>query len=76
MRTTLEIDDEVFRRAKQRAAERGRTLGEVVTQSLRETLSESAQQAGTAFVMPVFGKAGQIVERSTEALANLRDEGR
>lgn len=75
MRTTLEIDDEVFRRAKQRAAECGRTLGEVVTQSLRETLSESVK-AGTAFVMPVFGKAGQIVERSTEALATLRDEGR
>jgi hypothetical protein len=38
MKTTLEIPDPVFRRAKAKAAERGVPLREYVTQALREKL--------------------------------------
>ena len=39
MKTTLEIPDPVFRRAKARAAERGQALRAFVTEALQEKLS-------------------------------------
>ena len=39
MKTTIEIPDPVFRRAKAKAAERGQPLREFVTEALREKLS-------------------------------------
>ena len=39
MRTTLSIDDDVLGAAKRRAADEGRTLGELVTEALRERLA-------------------------------------
>jgi hypothetical protein len=76
MRTTLEIDDSVFREAKQRAAERGRTLGQLVSDALREILRDREKKDSVPFVMPVFGAPGQIVSRDPETLAALRDDGR
>lgn len=77
MRTTLEIEDDVFRRAKMRAAEAGRTLGELVTAALRESLTESNRPpAVNPFVMPVFGGPSPRLDRSPASLAELRDDGR
>lgn len=39
MRTTLSIDDHVLRQAKQTAAAEGRTLSDLVTESLRERMA-------------------------------------
>ena len=39
MKTTLEIPDPVFRRAKAKAAERGQALREFVTEALQEKLA-------------------------------------
>ena len=39
MKTTLEIPDPVFRRAKAKAAERGQALREFVTEALSEKLA-------------------------------------
>jgi hypothetical protein len=39
VKTTIEIPDPVFRRAKARAAERGQKLREFVTEALQEKLS-------------------------------------
>jgi hypothetical protein len=38
MKTTLELPDQLFRKAKATAAERGQTLKEFVTEALREKL--------------------------------------
>jgi hypothetical protein len=46
MKTTLEIPDQVFRRAKARAAERGQPLREFVTEALQEKLSGRAARPG------------------------------
>lgn len=75
MRTTLVIQDDVFRRAKQRAAERGLTMSEVVSRALQESLRREETVEGRPFAMPVFGRAGNAVERDLHALAALRDEG-
>ena len=40
MKTTLEIHDELLRRAKQRAKKTGRTLRSVVEEGLREVLAK------------------------------------
>ena len=45
MKTTLEIPDTLFRRAKSRAAERGQTLKQLVSEALQEKL---AARTGTA----------------------------
>ena len=42
MRTTVNLDDELLRRAKERAARQGRTLSEVVSDALRVSLAEQA----------------------------------
>jgi hypothetical protein len=46
MRTTIEISDELFRRAKKRAADEGTTLREVVDVALRNYLSRRTKRAG------------------------------
>lgn len=76
MRTTLIIDDEVFKNAKKEAAVRGKTVGELVTQALREVLAERQAPKQPPFSMPVFGQAGRGPGHSPKELAALRDEGR
>jgi hypothetical protein len=76
VRTTLEIDDAVFRQAKKLAAERGRTLGQLVSEALRESLRGGSPEDTAPFVMPVFGKPGGTVSRDPAFLASLRDDGR
>lgn len=75
MRTTLEIDDAVFRQAKRRAVERGRSLGQIVSEALRDSLREKEKDT-EPFCMPVYGDPGENVSRAPAALAALRDEGR
>jgi hypothetical protein len=64
MKTTLEIPDPVFRRAKAKAAERGVPLREYVTQALREKLAD--QTPG--------GKAAKPWMRGFGRLRSLRSE--
>ena len=48
MKTTLEIPDLLFRRAKSRAAERGQSLKELVTEALQEKLAAGIGKAVSA----------------------------
>ena len=43
MRTTIQVDDEVFRAFKQRAAERGTSLAHEIEEALRAELAARAQ---------------------------------
>jgi hypothetical protein len=45
MKTTVEIPDPLFRKAKSRAAERGQTLKEFMTEALRDKLVKSGAAA-------------------------------
>lgn len=58
MKTTLEIPDPVFRRAKARAAERGQALRAFVTEALQEKLA--GRPAGVASVQPFMKGFGQL----------------
>jgi hypothetical protein len=46
MKTTLEIPDAIFRRAKSAAAEHGIALREFVTEAVKEKLAAGARPAG------------------------------
>jgi hypothetical protein len=45
MKTTIEIPDPLFRRAKSEAAERGQSLKDLVTEALREKLAATGRRA-------------------------------
>ena len=48
MRSTVIIEDELFKTAKRRAAERGTTLSNLVNQALRESLAKPEATASRA----------------------------
>jgi hypothetical protein len=52
MKTTIELPDSLFRKAKSKAAERGQTLKHFVTEALVEKLSAPA--SGTRAVRPAW----------------------
>jgi hypothetical protein len=45
VKTTIEIPDRLFRRAKSKAAERGQTLKQLVAEALQEKLAAKSGQA-------------------------------
>jgi Arc/MetJ family transcription regulator len=48
MRTTLDIDDDVLSAAKQRAAEEKTTAGKVISDLVRQALTQTAAEVGSA----------------------------
>ena len=48
MKTTIEIPDALFRKAKSRAAERGQSLKDLFTEALEEKLSSRSMKARQA----------------------------
>lgn len=62
MKTTLELPDVLFRKAKATAAERGQSLKEFVTEALADKLSRSEGQAAgrTPAWMNGFGKLRRL----------------
>jgi len=60
MKTTLEIPDAVFRRAKSAAAERGIPFRELVTEALADRLRADGEAAGGKPWMQAFGKLRRL----------------
>ena len=60
MRTTLVLDNALFKRAKQQAASLGTTFSDLVSQALRQALTKPAAPA-TRFEMITFGNARRRV---------------
>ncbi len=54
MRTTLNLDDDLARAAKQKAAAEGRTLTSLVEQALREIVHAEAVPGPRTSQLPVF----------------------
>ncbi len=74
MKTTIEIPDRLFRRAKAKAAERGQALRAFVTEALEEKLSsKTAQRGGDApSWMKGFGQLRRL-RRETVRIQRLID---
>jgi len=75
MRTTMIIDDDLIRQAKQRAAETGVSLSEIVNRALRDSLSRRvAADSLPVFRMVTFGRGQPRVDHPPEALARALEE--
>jgi hypothetical protein len=73
VKTTLEIPDALFRRAKSRAAERGQTLKELVTEALQEKLAAGTGKAASAEPewMQGFGKLRRLRKETKRIQARV-----
>ena len=60
VKTTLEIPDPLFRKAKSRAAERGQTLKSFVVEALQARLAMPSENAGAPPWMVGFGKLKRL----------------
>lgn len=58
MRTTIRIDDELYRRVKAEAASTGRTVGELIEDGARLVLARRVEEAGKDRPLPTFGGSG------------------
>jgi hypothetical protein len=77
MRTTIRINDELYRRAKVRAVETGRTVAELIEDAVRESL-EHRTPAGSPPPLPTFGGSGVLPGvdlTSSAALVDAMDAG-
>ncbi|MCH6548754.1 MAG: DUF2191 domain-containing protein [Proteobacteria bacterium] len=79
MKTTVDISDELLKKAKRLAAKRRTTLRAIIEQGIRNTIKE--QQRGAKYVLPdmsIDGK-GLQAEFKNRAWSDIRDaayEGR
>ena len=60
MKTTIEIPDLLFRRAKSKAAERGQSLKDFMTEALQEKLAAKPAKAGTRNEPPWMSGFGEL----------------
>lgn len=76
VRTTVDIDDELLRRARELALRDRRSLGDVVSEALRVLLAEPTREQGPVR-LPTYGgsglRAGVDLE-DKDALADLLDD--
>ena len=73
MKTTLEIPDLLFRKAKSKAAERGQTLKQLVTEALQEKLAAEAKTQSTSEPawMKGFGKLRTLRKETARIQARI-----
>ena len=72
MRTTLVIEDELFRRTKHRAAERNTSLSDVVNDALRTYLAREVSDA-TPFRLVIYGRPSKIARHKPSDFAQELD---
>lgn len=75
MKTTIEIPDPLFRKAKSKAAERSQTLKEFVTEALQEKLASNAGKVrlGEPEWMQGFGKLRRLHQETVRIQARIDD---
>jgi hypothetical protein len=71
MKTTLELPEPLFRKAKATAAARGQSLKDFVTEALRDKLSPSSAGAGT--LEPEWMRGFGKLKRLRRETARVRD---
>ncbi len=78
MRTTIRIDDELYREVKTQAARSGRTVAAVLEDAVRRGLNPSEQRVAGRYVVRTTGRGGLrpgVDLSSNSAVAEAVDEG-
>ena len=73
MRTTIRIDEALYRRAKARAAQTGRTVSEVIEDAVREALRPAKRSAGDVPALVTFDGGGVMPGVDLSSNAALLD---
>lgn len=76
MRTTIRLDDDLFREAKVHAAQRGITLTRLIEEALKERLARQEgtnQQRRPRIKLPTFGGGGVRPGVNLDSWAELLD---
>ncbi len=77
MRTTIRIDDALYRRVKSRAATTGRSVSDVIEDAVRAALRPRSREEATV-PLPVYGGSGVLpgVDLASNAalLERMEDE--
>jgi hypothetical protein len=75
MKTTVEIPDPLFRRAKSKAAERGQTLKEFMTEALQEKLATKPGDVhrGEPQWMRGFGKLRRLHKQTARIRTRIEE---
>jgi hypothetical protein len=76
MKTTIELPDPLFRKAKSKAAERGQSLKQFVTEAVQEKLAGKSSKFLSAEPdwMQGFGKLRQLRRESARIRARIEEE--
>ena len=77
MRTTIRIDDEVYRRVKQAADRSGRTIGQVIEDAIQLAFRPTGSDESIK-PLPVYGGSGTMPGvdlTSNRSVAEAMDEG-
>ena len=78
MRTTIRIDDDLYRRAKATAARNGQTVAELIEDAVRMALRPRRRGTFELADLPVFGGSGVrpgVDLADTGGLRDLMEEG-
>ncbi|HEX7322066.1 MAG TPA: ribbon-helix-helix domain-containing protein [Mycobacterium sp.] len=78
MRTTIRIDDDLYREVKAQAARSGRTVAAVLEDAVRRGLSPAKQRKTQPYVVRPLGRGGLrpgVELSSNAAVAEVMDEG-
>jgi hypothetical protein len=73
VRTTIRIDEALYRRAKARAAQTGRTVSEVIEDAVREALRPARRRDTGIGELPTFGNAGLVPGVDLASNSAVRD---
>lgn len=73
MKTTLEIPDPIFRRAKSLAAQRGIPLREFVTEAVKEKLADNGKPTDKPW-MAAFGKLRRLRKETARINRVIEEE--
>jgi hypothetical protein len=74
MKTTLELPDQLFRKAKATAAERGQSLKEFVTEALRDKLLPGRGRTDEPEWMQGFGKLKRLHKETVRVQSVIDQE--
>ena len=74
MRTTLNLDDDVIETARALASQKGKSLGEVVSELIRRAVQSAAKAPAKRNGIPLFPVARGARQVTPEIVAELLDE--
>lgn len=78
VRTTINIDPEILRELKERAARTGRTIGSLIEDAVRSAAKASDEDRASLRPLPTFGGSGTLPGIDLTSRASLHeamDEG-